>query len=331
MSYRSGRRRVIAWSIILALALCALIWGLANGPGFHWGVSNRNNFTTVKQQGMGDGVSQIRIDWGLGDIILTQSEDSSLHILQKAEEHEDMIYFSTQQTGDTLEISSEKSVRWWDFFLGNARLSDLEIQIPKGYQGALSIDTQSGTIKVEGVKADALALAIDSGAGDIEFSGTVQSLQLTSTSGDIEVKGGIVLEQMSLQTSSGDIALGQGEIGQLTAQSTSGDMEISQLSAQQAKIATTSGDIAFSGTATHLQANSTSGEIEVGLNAQPESLSFTTTSGDIELHLPENSVFTLAFDTGSGDLRNDFAGQNTGQAAPVYTIQTSSGDCHIEK
>ena len=34
MSYRSGRRRVIAWSIILALALCALIWGLANGPGF---------------------------------------------------------------------------------------------------------------------------------------------------------------------------------------------------------------------------------------------------------------------------------------------------------
>ena len=109
MSYRSGRRRVIAWSIILALALCALIWGLANGPGFHWGVSNRNNFTTVKQQGMGDGVSQIRIDWGLGDIILTQSEDSSLHILQKAEEHEDMIYFSTQQTGDTLEISSEKA------------------------------------------------------------------------------------------------------------------------------------------------------------------------------------------------------------------------------
>ncbi len=252
MSYRSGRRRVIAWSIILELALCALIWGLANGPGFHWGVSNRNNFTTVKQQGMGDGVSQIRIDWGLGDIILTQSEDSSLHILQKAEEHEDMIYFSTQQTGDTLEISSEKSVRWWDFFLGNARLSDLEIQIPKGYQGALSIDTQSGTIKVEGVKADALALAIDSGAGDIEFSGTVQSLQLTSTSGDIEVKGGIVLEQMSLQTSSGDIALGQGEIGQLTAQSTSGDMEIAQLSTQQAKIATTSGDIAFSGTATHL-------------------------------------------------------------------------------
>ena len=242
-----------------------------------------------------------------------------------------MIYFSTQQTGDTLEISSEKSVRWWDFFLGNARLSDLEIQIPKGYQGALSIDTQSGTIKVEGVKADALALAIDSGAGDIEFSGTVQSLQLTSTSGDIEVKGGIVLEQMSLQTSSGDIALGQGEIGQLTAQSTSGDMEIAQLSAQQAKIATTSGDIAFSGTATHLQANSTSGEIEVGLNAQPESLSFTTTSGDIELHLPENSVFTLAFDTGSGDLRNDFAGQNSAQAAPVYTIQTSSGDCHIEK
>ena len=119
-----------------------------------------------------------------------------------------MIYFSTQQTGDTLEISSEKSVRWWDFFLGNARLSDLEDTVPQGYQGALSIDTQSGTIKVEGVKADALALAIDSGAGDIEFSGTVQSLQLTSTCGDIEVKGGIVLEQMSLQTSSGDIALG---------------------------------------------------------------------------------------------------------------------------
>ena len=87
MSYRSGRRRVIAWSIILALALCALIWGLANGPRLHWGVANRNNFTTVKQQEMDDSVSQLRIDWGLGDIILTQSEDSSLHILQKAEEH----------------------------------------------------------------------------------------------------------------------------------------------------------------------------------------------------------------------------------------------------
>ncbi len=83
MSYRSGRRRVIAWSIILALALCALIWGLANGPRLHWGVANRNNFTTVKQQEMDDSVSQLRIDWGLGDIILTQSEDSSLHILQR--------------------------------------------------------------------------------------------------------------------------------------------------------------------------------------------------------------------------------------------------------
>ena len=74
MSYRSGRRRVIAWSIILALALCALIWGLANGPGFHWGVSNRNNFTTVKQQGWVTAYHRSGIDWGLGDIILTQSK-----------------------------------------------------------------------------------------------------------------------------------------------------------------------------------------------------------------------------------------------------------------
>lgn len=118
MSYRSGRRRVIAWSIILALALCALIWGLANGPRLHWGVANRNNFTTVKQQEMDDSVSQLRIDWGLGDIILTQSEDSSLHILQKAEAHEDTIYFSTRQTGNALEISSEKSARWVGFFPG---------------------------------------------------------------------------------------------------------------------------------------------------------------------------------------------------------------------
>ena len=70
----------------------------------------------------------------------------------------------------------------------------------------------------------------------------------------------------------------------------------------------------------------------MGLNAQPESLSFTTTSGDIELHLPENSVFTLAFVYAAGESRGTILrAENTGQAAPVYTIQTSSGDCHIEK
>lgn len=329
MSYQNGKRRVIIWSIILVVALGALVMGLINGPRFHWGFANRASFTTVKQQELEGSVSQIRIDWGLGDIILTQSEDRAFHILQKAEEYEDMIYFSAQQTGDTLDISSEKSVRWWDFFLGNARLSDLEIQVPQEYEGMLSIDTKNGTIKTEGIKTN--SLAIDSGTGDIEFSGKAQNVQLTSTSGDIEIKSADIAEQMSLQTSSGDIELYQGEIGQLTAQSASGDLEIAQLTAHRAQITTTSGDVEMSGAAAQLQANSTSGELEITLNAQPEALSFKTTSGDIELHLPEDSVFTLAFDTGSGELKNDFAGRNPGQEAPAYTIQTSSGDCRIQR
>ncbi len=328
MSYRSGRRRVVIWSIVLVFALCALMAGITYGPRLHWGISNRASFTTVKQQELAGSVSELRIDWLLGDIVFTQSQDQAFHILQKSEEHQDMIYFSVQEVGDAWEIFTERNVRWWDFFLGNAHLSDLEIQIPADYQGQLSVDTQGGDIRIESLKAE--HLAIDSGAGDIEFSGTVQNVQLKSTSGDIEVKSGCTATQMSLQTSSGDIEIQQGEVGQLTVKTSSGDIEGKQLAVQQAQLETTSGDMELYGASEQIQANSTSGEIELDLTAQPEALALETTSGDIKVRLPKDSRFVLAFDTGSGDLKNDFAGQNTDQTSPLYTIQTSSGDCRIE-
>ena len=85
----------------------------------------------------------------------------------------------------------------------------------------------------------------------------------------------------------------------------------------------------------NFSAGSVSGAVSLSVEEEPETLSIKTTSGSIDLVLPEDASFTLDYDSTSGDLSSDLlfrteSGQHLfGDGKAEYQIGTVSGDVRI--
>src|SRR5699024_5346634 len=122
----------------------------------------------------------------------------------------------------------------------------------------------------------------------------------------------------------------------LSAGTTSGNINGEDITVNGADLDTTSGDIILNGSLDMVEANTVSGKIDLTLLSCPSTLEADTTSGNVLLFLPENSGFTLAFDTTSGSLRTDYGtvtldnklqvGDGTGE----FEVDTVSGDLILQ-
>ena len=82
-------------------------------------------------------------------------------------------------------------------------------------------------------------------------------------------------------------------------------------------------------------ASSVSGSVSLSAQSAPKALDIQTTSGDIDLTLPEDAAFTLDYDATSGELSSDLpytteGGQHIfGDGTGEYVIGAVSGDVRI--
>jgi len=196
---------------------------------------------------------------------------------------------------------------------------DLTVTIPESLAGNIKhidIDSTSADITIGGFELDGLSISSTSGsafvtelsAGDFVFGAT-----------------------------SGDLTLENCSFGFFSAQTTSGCMYVTDVSAGYAGFDGTSGDvIAKNCSFGKAEAESTSGNISMSLNSVPSEFDADTTSGDVELFLPENAEFELEFDRTSGELELDFAAVKHGDEYTVgngrneINIETTSGDAYIK-
>ena len=105
---------------------------------------------------------------------------------------------------------------------------------------------------------------------------------------------------------------------------------------------TTSGGMKFAGEVKNVEIDTVSGDVTMNCSETPDELSLDSTSGDLELLLPERRSFEASYDTVSGDFHNEFGGiqfrgdemyfEGTEGGNPAeLEFDTVSGDVRIEK
>lgn len=141
----------------------------------------------------------------------------------------------------------------------------LEVAIPKGYRGALTIGSVSASIQVPPGR-------------------TFTTLDVGSVSGRIDL-GAFTADEFRGHTVSGDI---QGNA-----------------SAKSANLSTTSGGIVFGGFTGDLTAHTVSGNVQLAWISFSGRVDIGTTSGDVNLGIPAGSGFRLDTSSTSGRITTD--------------------------
>jgi len=210
----------------------------------------------------------------------------------------------------TPELVSEKNgsmgtfeVKWPKSIINNARDMKMQIFLPANYQE------------------------------DVSFR---------SVSGDIQLTERSNFSDVVLKTVSGDIRNKETSSSSYSATTVSGDLSLSDIFSEDTSLSSISGDIDYTGSLVSLTARSVSGDCNFSLDSLTGRIKLNSTSGDIELKLPESISASIDLSTVSGNLSSDIPILTTGSkknhlsgtiGSGNYSIEghTVSGDIHISK
>ncbi|MDE7041989.1 MAG: DUF4097 domain-containing protein, partial [Oscillospiraceae bacterium] len=185
-------------------------------------------------------------------------------------------------------------------------------------------------------------------------------IQISTTSGDVDVDVGLEVGQLSVKTCSGDVQLNSLEFQELIFKSASGDLDTGDLSGRTVhgesasgdiqltgrfdavRLGTASGEISLEGGVRELRCGTASGDVEVQVDQVPEQLDMSSKSGDCEIAMPGGEGFTLQFSTVSGELESDFPlvgpiGKRSGEAiyldggGRTFHMSSVSGDLALRQ
>ena len=151
---------------------------------------------------------------------------------------------------------------------------------------------------------------------------TGYEIEITTSSGNVTVAGGISAKSVNITTVSGNVECGSDASEGATVEATSGNVSFNGCHGKRISAKTTSGEI-YAGGAICLEASfeSSSGEVELeGVNVR-DSLNVKTTSGNIELDECDSAALKLISTSGniSGELLS----------SKIYMAKSTSGNINV--
>lgn len=255
-----------------------------------------------------EGITEINVQTGSIDVFIENTEGSSIEVYLHGTVHtnrsEAVPTLVVEQTGDLIEIATERKKGQY-FTLGF--YSDdlvLEIGVPEQYRNRLVVDTSSGDVDI-----------IDQN-----------------------------LSELSVDTSSGDIQLRSIRAATVSMESSSGAQEAQNLQAEYSELTSTSGDLRVGDLQGGAKVKSSSGEIILSYLEFNADLEVRSSSGDVKLFLTEAAQFCLEARASSGDISCEFpitlAGASSvmsrnrvigtvGDGTQQVVVKSSSGDITI--
>jgi DUF4097 and DUF4098 domain-containing protein YvlB len=228
-------------------------------------------------------------------------------------------YTNIVQTGNTIVVSVE-NVHW-------VKIGDL---------GSSIVDLVKGKRSLSGLGVTGIDIEIELPRETATH--TQNKSRFNSASGDIHVSG--LSGKIDVNTASGEITVEEGASVVLTANTASGEVTVLDVGGRFIA-RSASGDINVQrGRLEHLTVNTASGDVNVEASwAGKESSSLHTVSGDVNLRLASPAA-RLTFSTVSGDadvhapFERDGRGQwrlgPAGQTGPTISVKTVSGDIHVD-
>ena len=159
----------------------------------------------------------------------------------------------------------------------------------------------------------------------------------------LAIPGNIVYDSIKIDTSSADIEAEALVAKELNIETSSGSIDIC-CDSESIKLDTSSGEIdVMAENPKSFVAESSSGDISLVSNVPPSECVIKSSSGDVDIDLPENAEFTAKISFSSGEFSSDFAlfkefatseKEETyvcGNGTSTLDIETTSGDISICK
>lgn len=284
--------------LLLILAMCA---GVMYGCDAPISLSSYT-YDNAVQYTAGDctldnDVSHIEIDWLSGDVTVRYHDEDYIAVTENTSRALSKdASLHYWLDGDTLRIRYAKSGR---LRAANLPTKNLTLCLPR--------DTALEELTVETVSADIFVQEISS-----------DEIDLDTVSGNMEANGVYFADGFDADSVSGSITVyTEGNSGSLDAETTSGAIDITADALSSISLCSASGRI-------------TATVSSVARESDLESL-----SGRIELHLPEDAVFTARASTLSGSFDSDFPYDKVedvyicGSGGPEFDIETLSGSIFV--
>ena len=227
-------------------------------------------------------ITNIEISYRSDEIILLTSRTNSVIIKEYMSINNSNYYSNINNDGNRLSIRRGNRPISLGFF--NSFYARIEVYIPEHLIQDVTLTTTSGRIIV----SDNFTLSrlnLQTTSGSISNNSVTGNIIAKSTSGSINL--GIIVGNVSIESTSGRITIDQLS-GSLKAKSSSGSINAG----------TVNGDV---------YAETTSGRIYSSFIEINGNISLTSTSGKIELIIPQNSEFNFTARRTSGNLSTPFS------------------------
>ena len=356
---------MITFFSVLALCLCALLWrwlSVGSAGNFMTSVEVDDCYSLVQEKEFAaEDIATLSVKYpNSADVLIYESADNTVTVKEYMNfTPTDNQLSKIELHGSTLVIEGKKR-NFVSSFTFTGPHSYTEIYLPHDLAASLLVETVSGDVRSELSLVNYSEFTISTTSGDIIFP-TVEAKKISasSTSGEIRLEsaagksvmlsttsGDIALEQLagdsSVSSTSGEIRIGNADEN-IEASTVSGDIRLDNLNAPF-RFSTTSGEITVNNGTGYGKAGTVSGDIRISLSEPNGDLTISTTSGEVNLSLPEAASFTLDFNSTSGSCNTFFDdvlsfnkkgneakgqyGENTGNKLDVSTV---SGDLRITK
>jgi len=219
-----------------------------------------------------DKITAVQLAAGHSDITINVSDDDTTTV----QEQRKYWFF---KHGDAYSVKD--GVLKLDGDCGWQCSADFEVTVPRGTK--ITGENGSGDLELSGVAG----VDVKSRSGEVTLREINGDVNLDLTSGDVSVSD--LTGKLDVKANSGDIEAAGLKGGPVDVETSSGDIELQLAEANDVRVKGTSGDIGITapGGDYKVSTESRTGDVENSLGNSADasnSLTATTTSGDIELH-----------------------------------------------
>lgn len=243
-------------------------------------------------------------------------------------EAEDYMEYDISENGDTLNFTRKSNKNNINFYFGiDLQDTSVTVTIPKDYKKKLSVNTTSGSIRLNDCDFSDLSVKSSSGSNSLEkinasnmivssSSGSIHFKEIKTSSLDSECTSGSVsfentdAKDMTVRTTSGSIKFNTVETSSLKSSASSGSIRLNDVTADSLSASATSGVISFSNLSSDIiNLKTTSGSISGDINGKEDDYSIisSTTSGSCNLDDKRTGSKELTAEATSGSIRISFS------------------------
>lgn len=257
--------------------------------------------------------------------VVLDSDNCAVEVMPSADGDINVVYymnvykkFDAVNEGGRLRISYEDNWKWEQMFQMFRGLKSagqpVLIQVPAGFAGDVSVESENGRIVSEGIET-AGALLLDSENAGIRLSGvSCASLRAGSENGSIKAED-IRADSIVLSGDNASVTLTNAEGKALALSSKNGRVTAAQVTAaEQAKLKSENGAIKLEAfTSPNMELESENGSISGTITGRETDYQISSTAGNgssnLENRLDVKAPYMLQAKTKNGSIRLQFTGE----------------------